>query len=109
MRHRYGELLAPFMYDIIHNSNLRPGNVFVDLGSGVGNCIVQAALATGCEAFGIELQDVPADLAELQIKEVQNRARMYGLNMGQCKSKKGDFLQDQETLEYLRRADVVVS
>lgn len=81
---------------------------FVDLGSGVGNCLVQAALATGCRAFGIELQDTPAELADLQIKEVKNRARMYGVSMGECKSKKGDMLADAETVEYLRQADVVV-
>lgn len=105
---RYGELLAPFVYDIIHKTNLRPNMTFVDLGSGVGNCLVQAALATGCNAFGVELQDTPAELADLQIKEVQNRARMYGLSMGSCKSKKGNMLTDPETLEYLRKADVVV-
>lgn len=82
---------------------------FIDLGSGVGNCVVQAALAAGCESFGVELQDTPAELAELQIKEVQNRARMYGVSMGTCKSKKGDMLNDLETLDHLRKADVVVS
>ena len=32
------------MSDIIHRLGLGPGKVFVDLGSGVGNCVLQAAL-----------------------------------------------------------------
>ena len=33
-----------FVSDIIHRLGLGPGKVFVDLGSGVGNCVLQAAL-----------------------------------------------------------------
>lgn len=58
----YGELLPRFMSEMCaisftfenmadlclcscQQTNLGPGSVFVDLGSGVGNCVVQAALA----------------------------------------------------------------
>jgi hypothetical protein len=33
-----------FVSDIIHRLGLGPGKVFLDLGSGVGNCVLQAAL-----------------------------------------------------------------
>lgn len=43
----YGELLPKFMNEIFEKTGkvLGPGKTFVDLGSGVGNCVVQAALA----------------------------------------------------------------
>lgn len=43
----YGELLPKFMNEIFEKTArcLGPGKTFVDLGSGVGNCVVQAALA----------------------------------------------------------------
>jgi len=44
----YGELLPRFMNEIFGKTDGSlngQGKVFVDLGSGVGNCVVQAALA----------------------------------------------------------------
>ena len=39
-----GTVPCRFISDIIHRLGLGPGSVFVDLGSGVGNCVLQAAL-----------------------------------------------------------------
>lgn len=41
----YGELLPRFMAEIFELTGLDDKGVFVDLGSGVGNCVLQAALA----------------------------------------------------------------
>ena len=43
----YGELRHPFISRIIEQTKMGPKSVFVDLGSGVGNCVVQAALQAG--------------------------------------------------------------
>ncbi|KAK5238991.1 Nucleosomal histone H3-Lys79 methylase, partial [Exophiala xenobiotica] len=43
----YGELLPKFLSRIFKETGLKSDQVFVDLGSGVGNCVVQAALETG--------------------------------------------------------------
>lgn len=47
--HSYGELLSPFVAEIVHITGLKPGMLCVDLGSGVGNCLIQASLA--CVSF----------------------------------------------------------
>lgn len=41
----YGELLPPFVAHIAALTDVKPDTVVVDLGSGVGNCAVQMALA----------------------------------------------------------------
>lgn len=41
----YGELLPPLLSHIASMTGLKPGMTLVDLGSGVGNCCVQIALA----------------------------------------------------------------
>lgn len=41
----YGELLPPFNAQIFKETSLGSSGVFVDLGSGVGNVVIQAALA----------------------------------------------------------------
>lgn len=41
----YGELLPPFVAHIANLTGLKEGSVLVDMGSGVGNCVVQASLA----------------------------------------------------------------
>lgn len=41
----YGELLPPFVAHIASLTGLKQDSVLVDMGSGVGNCVVQASLA----------------------------------------------------------------
>jgi H3 lysine-79-specific histone-lysine N-methyltransferase len=41
----YGELLPPFVAHIASLTGLKEDSVLVDMGSGVGNCAVQASLA----------------------------------------------------------------
>ena len=41
----YGELLPPFLAHIASLTGLKEDSVMVDMGSGVGNCVVQASLA----------------------------------------------------------------
>ena len=48
--------------------------IFVDLGSGVGNCVLQAALEVGCESCGCEMMDKACNLAELQEEEFKARS-----------------------------------
>jgi H3 lysine-79-specific histone-lysine N-methyltransferase len=51
---------------MINEIDLSPDDVFVDLGSGVGQVILQMATATNCrKCIGIEKADVPAAYAEV--------------------------------------------
>lgn len=104
----YGELLPRFCSDIFHKTQLNHEMTFVDLGSGVGNVVLQAALEVGCESWGIEMMPNPAQLGELQEKEFPERARLWGINAGKVKLLHGDFTDSSEISKVLKRADVVL-
>ena len=88
--------------------NLRPNKTFVDLGCGVGNCIIQAAGETGCAAIGIEIMDHAAHLGISQVKEFESRMRAWGLSHGPITFHHGDILTLDVVPEIMQRADVVL-
>ena len=97
------------MSNIISLTSLNPSSVFVDLGSGVGNCILQTALQAGCESYGVELLPVPSHCARLQIQEAKRRWAMWGLNGNQkVEVQEGDMRGNGVVAGWLSRADVVV-
>ncbi|KAL9612512.1 MAG: hypothetical protein Q9167_002897 [Letrouitia subvulpina] len=105
----YGELLPKFVSDILNkDTRLRSSDIFVDLGSGVGNVVLQAALEVGCESWGCEMMENACELAELQEKEFKARCRLWGLAIGEIHLERGDFLNNAATLKILQKADVVL-
>ncbi|KAK4546271.1 hypothetical protein LTR36_001948 [Oleoguttula mirabilis] len=104
----YGELLPRFVSKIFEQTGLNHESIFVDLGSGVGNVALQAALEVGCESWGIEQMSNPCDLAEQQAIEFPARARLWGLDVGKVHLLRGDFTADPRIYEILKRADVVL-
>ncbi|PSN66547.1 histone-lysine N-methyltransferas-like protein [Corynespora cassiicola Philippines] len=104
----YGELLPPFVHNIFDQTSLNSSCVFVDLGSGVGNVVLQSALQTGAESWGIEIMDTPASFADRQASELRARAKLWNISLGPITLLHGDFLESPEVDEVLRRADVVL-
>lgn len=104
----YGELMPSFTDKIIAQTGLHAGSLLVDLGSGVGNVLLHAALATGCSAFGIEFMAGPAALARQQLQQLRTRSRMWGLSMGNIELEEGDMLTSSRVDALLPKADVVV-
>jgi [histone H3]-lysine79 N-trimethyltransferase len=104
----YGELLFPFLSKLFAQSGLRPGMKFVDLGCGVGNCLIQAAGETGCETIGIEIMDHAARLATAQIAEFEARMRAWGLSHGSITFLHGDVTTHSSIPSILEHADVVL-
>jgi [histone H3]-lysine79 N-trimethyltransferase len=105
----YGELLPRFVSTIIKKDlGLKSSDVFVDLGSGVGNVVLQAALEVGCESWGCEMMKEYCAVADLQHKEFIARCRLWGLHTGSIHLEKGDFLENSEIKSALRRADAVL-
>jgi H3 lysine-79-specific histone-lysine N-methyltransferase len=104
----YGELLTPFVFRILTDANLKSDQVFVDLGSGVGNVVLQAALQFGCESWGCEMTENSCDLAEKQQKEFAARCRLWGIQSGEVHLERGDFRANQAILNTLQRADVIL-
>jgi [histone H3]-lysine79 N-trimethyltransferase len=104
----YGELLPRFLSNIFKETRLTSSQIFVDLGSGVGNCVLQAALETGCEAWGCEIMENPARLAELQAAEFPSRCRLWGLKPGPIRLLQDDFGKNELITNILKKADVIL-
>lgn len=105
----YGELLPQFISEILgKDTKLRSDQIFVDLGSGVGNVVLQAALEVGCESWGCEMMENACDLAELQEREFKARCRLWGLAVGAIHLERGDFLESATIGKVLKKADVVL-
>ncbi|KAL6060677.1 Histone-lysine N-methyltransferase, H3 lysine-79 specific [Balamuthia mandrillaris] len=52
----YGEVNPALVNDIIREVELTREDVFYDLGSGVGNVVLQVAAQVGCKAVGVEIR-----------------------------------------------------
>ncbi|KAI0042141.1 DOT1-domain-containing protein [Auriscalpium vulgare] len=104
----YGELTPALVAKLIAQTRLGPGSLFLDLGSGVGNVAIQAALQAGSSAFGVEMMPGPADLAREQRRQMAIRTRMWGINMGDVELEQGDMLNSARVTELMGKADVVL-
>ncbi|CAL8574544.1 Nucleosomal histone H3-Lys79 methylase [Xanthoria parietina] len=104
----YGELLPKFVSEIFRITELGSNHVFVDLGSGVGNVVLQAALEVGCESWGCEIMENACVLAKLQEQEFTARCRLWGLAVGDINLERGDFLENQKIINVLPKADVIL-
>ncbi|KAL8693105.1 MAG: hypothetical protein Q9218_001991 [Villophora microphyllina] len=104
----YGELLPKFVSEIFRITDLDPNHLFVDLGSGVGNVVLQAALEVGCESWGCEIMENACVLAELQEQEFKARCRLWGFNIGNIHIQRGNFLENTTIHQVLQKADVIL-
>jgi H3 lysine-79-specific histone-lysine N-methyltransferase len=104
----YGELKSNLVHKILVESKLDSKQVFVDLGSGVANVVLQAALQTGCESWGCEIMENACSLAEAQKKEFRARCRLWGIEPGNAYLEHGDFMANENIRKALLKADVVL-
>ncbi|EIW65294.1 DOT1-domain-containing protein [Trametes versicolor FP-101664 SS1] len=104
----YGELMPTFVSDIVHATGLREGMLFLDLGAGVGNVVLQAALETGCRAYGVEIMPEPAKIARSQVEQSKMRCNMWGVRMGEVELEEGDMLKSEKVDRLVKEADVVL-
>ncbi|KOS16772.1 Histone-lysine N-methyltransferase [Escovopsis weberi] len=105
----YGELLHPFITKIlVEQTKMTSDQVFVDLGSGVGNVVLQAALEIGCESWGCEMMENACNFAEAQEKEFKARTLLWGIETGKVHLERGDFRKNTSIHQALKRADVVL-
>lgn len=62
----YGETSYELVCQMIDQIDITAEDVFVDLGSGVGQVVLQMAAATPCRVcFGVEKAEVPSKYAEV--------------------------------------------
>ncbi|KAG7901677.1 hypothetical protein KL907_004347 [Ogataea polymorpha] len=105
----YGELMPSFLSRAFNQCKLSHTKVFIDLGSGVGNCTIQAALEYGCESYGVEIMDHASRLCMLQTEEFEKRCAIWGVRHGAMKFFLGEsFVDNAPVQEVIDRSDVIL-
>ncbi|KAI8333108.1 histone methylation protein DOT1-domain-containing protein [Chlamydoabsidia padenii] len=106
----YGEINASLVNEFITKTNITSKSVFMDLGCGIGNVVLQVAAQTGCESYGIEIMETPCKMAKRQLKEYATRMKAWCLPTGKVHFRHGDFLDTAANDMYttLKRADVLL-
>ncbi|XP_028176324.1 histone-lysine N-methyltransferase, H3 lysine-79 specific isoform X2 [Ostrinia furnacalis] len=103
----YGETSYELVCQMIDQIEITAEDVFVDLGSGVGQVVLQMAAATPCRiCFGVEKAEVPSKYAESMDLNFRTLMRWYGKKFGEYKLIKGDFLMDEHR-EKINAATIV--
>ena len=103
----YGEANHSLVVDLIRHMKITSTSIFIDLGSGIGNVVLQVSAQTQCKAYGIELLPTPANMAKAQLKEFRTRMKCYGRTVSSTHLKKGDFLDDIDVHKILQKADAI--
>lgn len=104
----YGELMPSLVHEMIQITKLNENSLFLDLGSGVGNVVVQASLQAGCTSYGIELLPEPASVARDMLAHLKVRCMMWGLRFGKVELEEGNMLESRRVDELIPKADVVL-
>ncbi|KAL1117641.1 hypothetical protein AAG570_003956 [Ranatra chinensis] len=92
----YGETSFDLVCQIIDTINITDDDVFVDLGSGVGQVVLQLAASTPCKlCLGVEKADIPSMYAESMNVNFRKWMGWYGKRYGSYELIKGDFLHEE--------------
>ncbi|GFS11380.1 histone-lysine N-methyltransferase, H3 lysine-79 specific [Elysia marginata] len=103
----YGETSFELVEQMIKYVKFSESDYFIDLGSGVGQVVLQVSAATDCKfCYGIEKAEWPAEYAVAMEKEFIKWMKWYGKEHGKLLLEKGDFLHD-DVKEKLSKATIV--
>ncbi|XP_033737590.1 histone-lysine N-methyltransferase, H3 lysine-79 specific-like isoform X2 [Pecten maximus] len=103
----YGETSFDLVDQMIKSINFSETDYFIDLGSGVGQVVLQVAAATSCKmCYGIEKAEYPAMYAEDMETQFKRWMKWYGKKFSNYQLDKGDFLCD-EMVEKINNATVI--
>ncbi|XP_048415452.1 histone-lysine N-methyltransferase, H3 lysine-79 specific isoform X2 [Stegostoma tigrinum] len=92
----YGETSFDLVAQMIDEIKMTEDDTFVDLGSGVGQVVLQVAAATQCKHYyGVEKAEIPAKYAETMDTEFRKWMRWYGKKYGEYTLERGDFLSEE--------------
>jgi len=96
----YGETSFDLIDEMLKRVNLSENDVFVDLGSGVGNVVLHVAAVTKCKrCYGFEKAHWPAFYADRMKNEFKFWMNFFGKRYSDFQLYKGDFLSDEEYIE----------
>eukprot|EP00794_Sanderia_malayensis_P007997 gene7996-8856_t len=91
----YGETSFDMVAQMVEEVHMGPADKFIDLGSGVGQVVLQVAGSVICkECYGIEKADIPAQYACSLEKEFKKWMAWFGKTYSPFMLEKGDFLAE---------------
>eukprot|EP00040_Diaphanoeca_grandis_P031614 m.189509 g.189509 ORF g.189509 m.189509 type:complete len:390 (+) comp32374_c1_seq8:208-1377(+) len=103
----YGEFSSSMISEIVKNVPIKPTDRFIDLGSGVGQVVLQVAAEGMCiSSFGVEKQEAPARYASDMGVAFKKIMKWFGKAHGKFDIRQGDFL-DEEFRDRIQQADVI--
>ncbi|KAF2820830.1 S-adenosyl-L-methionine-dependent methyltransferase [Ophiobolus disseminans] len=110
--HVYGELNFSFVSRLLTEFSISRASTVVDLGSGVGNVVLQAVLETGCHALGCEVvkdrHTVAESFSQQGIEWASTFSGEFGDLQGRIELRHADAFTDIPTLTALRIANLVI-
>jgi len=113
-RAMYGRTKSEGMKNIIEMTNLKPHEIFLDIGHGLGNAVIQASFTIGCESRGIEVVPERCRMAELFRELMMERVEEIGMEESFCRPKIGKIelregsVTNPQNQSFLTTADVVL-
>ncbi|XP_022101662.1 histone-lysine N-methyltransferase, H3 lysine-79 specific-like isoform X2 [Acanthaster planci] len=103
----YGETSFDLVAQMLEHVEISPDDTFIDLGSGVGQVVLQVAASAKCKVtYGIEKADVPAAYGEIMMREFERWMKWYGKEYSPYELHKGDFLS-VEMKEKIANANII--
>ena len=95
----YGETGFDIIDQMLNRVPLGKNDIFLDLGSGVGNVVLHVAAISNCKiCYGFEKAEWPAKYAQLMEKEFVFWMDFFGKSYSDFKIYKADFLSDEESV-----------
>uniref|UniRef100_A0A2I3GFN4 Histone-lysine N-methyltransferase, H3 lysine-79 specific n=1 Tax=Nomascus leucogenys TaxID=61853 RepID=A0A2I3GFN4_NOMLE len=92
----YGETSFDLVAQMIDEIKMTDDDLFVDLGSSVGQVVLQVAAATNCKHhYGVEKADIPAKYAETMDREFRKWMKWYGKKHAEFTLERGYFLSEE--------------
>jgi H3 lysine-79-specific histone-lysine N-methyltransferase len=88
----YGELEPETISTLIAEAGINAQSTFVDLGSGIGNVVLQVALEAGCACCGWEIMPARAAIAQTMLRHFKMLVGFFGLRAGEIRLAHGSFL-----------------
>lgn len=99
-RAQYGRFMFGAMQRVAEIASLKRSDVFLDIGSGVGNAVMQIACTVGCESWGIEImhsRHIVADAMWASLRHALSR-RTPPVAIGDCHLEAGDLVHCKRKL-----------
>jgi hypothetical protein len=105
----YSECLGHLVTAMLRVAQVTNEDLFVDIGSGMGTVVAQAALEYGCKTVGVGVEVVPtrADYGTAFLRELVGRIKAWNLSCGSIQLIQDDAAQSDTVANILEQATVV--